>query len=452
MIHAADARPIAAIILAAGKGTRMRSSLPKVLHQVARRPLLHHALASAQSVTPERLITVVGTQAETVRLSAAAFAPGSVSVVQDPQLGTAHAVMQAMDPLQGFDGDVLVLFADTPLISTDTLRALQAEMSYGHAVCVVGFTPEDAGGYGRLIRDGDGNLKAIVEAREASPAEREVTLCNSGLMGIRADILRDYLPKIGNDNSKGEYYLTDLVALTRAAGHSCGVIEAAADEVLGVNSRADLALAEAAAQDVLRGKALAEGATLIDPASTYFSADTVLGRDVIVEPCVVFGPGVKVADRATIRAFSHLEQTEIAEDAVVGPFARLRPGTKVGQRARVGNFVEIKKAVLEEGAKVNHLTYIGDAHIGAAANIGAGTITCNYDGFEKHHTKIGSGAFIGSNTALVAPVTVGDGAIVGAGSVITKDVPPNALGVTRAAQTDRPGWAEAFRKRKNSAS
>lgn len=434
----------AAVVLAAGMGTRMKSALPKVMHPIAGRPMVSHLLSTVEVLGVDETVVVVGPGMETV---AAAVAPHPV-VVQADRLGTAHAVAQARAALTGFEGDVLVLYGDTPLLTPETLaRMVQARHAEPEpAVVVLGFRPADPGAYGRLVVDGEG-LAAIVEPKDATPEQLAIPLCNSGVMCIDGARLFDLLDRIGNDNAKGEYYLTDIVALARADGLTCAVVEGEEAELLGVNSRAELARAEAAAQDRLRAAAMADGATLVAPETVFFSHDTVLGRDVVVQPHVVFGPGVTVGDAVTIKGFCHFEDCAIADGATVGPYARLRPGAAVGEGAHIGNFVEIKKAIVEPGAKVNHLTYIGDARVGAGANVGAGTITCNYDGFLKHHTDIGPGAFIGSNSALVAPVRVGEGAIVAAGSVITSDVEPGALAVARGRQESRPGWAARFRER-----
>jgi bifunctional UDP-N-acetylglucosamine pyrophosphorylase/glucosamine-1-phosphate N-acetyltransferase len=370
--------------------------------------------------------------------------------MQKQRLGTGHAVMAAREALAGFDGDVLVVYGDTPLISAATLRRMLAarRSPENPAVVVLGFRPRDPGAYGRLIVDGRGHLQAIAEAKDANPEQRAVNLCNSGVMAVDGRMLFDLLDRVGNDNAKGEYYLTDMVQIARADGLGCDVVEGGEAELIGINSRADLARAEAMLQDELRAKAMAEGATLIDPATVFFSADTTLGRDVTVGPFVVFGAGVTVSDNVTIRPFCHLEDVVIENGASIGPYARLRPGARIGPDAHIGNFVEIKNATVESGAKVNHLTYIGDARVGAKANVGAGTITCNYDGFFKDHTDIGAGAFIGSNTSLVAPVKVGDGAITGAGSVIVRDIPADSLALTRGPHTEKPGWARRFRERR----
>ncbi len=432
----------AAIVLAAGKGTRMRSDLPKVLHPLAGRPMVGHVIATARAIGADPLVVVVGPGMEAV---STAVAPHR-TVIQERQAGTADAVMAAREALADSAVEtVLVLYGDTPLIGEGTLRRVLARRAEGAAIVVLGFRPADPGGYGRLVLDDTGRLRAIVEERDAGPKERAIPLCNSGAMAVEATLLFELAARVGNDNAKGEYYLTDIVALADEEGHVSAVVEAPAEELMGVDSRTDLAAAEALWQSARRRRAMAEGATLLDPDTVWFSFDTVLGRDVTVEPGVIFAPGVRVADGVRIRAFSHLEGAEVGAGAVVGPFARLRPGTRIEAAARIGNFVEVKNALIGEGAKANHLTYIGDAEIGADANIGAGTITCNYDGFAKHRTVIGAGAFIGSNTALVAPVSVGRGAIVGAGSTITRDVDEDALAIERAPQIDLPRRAARFR-------
>ncbi len=437
-----SSRNIAVVVLAAGKGTRMKSDLHKVLHPVAGRPMLLHLLAAADTLSPERTVVVTG--AGRAQVEAAAAPRGAQIAVQAEQLGTGHAVMQARDALAGFDGDVLILYGDVPLVRAETMRAMVARLDApdAPAVVVLGFRTEDPGAYGRLIvAPGSDRLEKIVEFKDADAAERAVTLCNSGLMAARGAALFALLAKLGNDNAAGEYYLTDLVELSGAAA----VIEADAGEVAGVNSRGELAAVEHAWQQARRAQAMADGATLIAPQTVFFSHDTVLGRDVTVEPNVVFGTGVTVHDGATIHAFSHLEGAEVGRNAAVGPYARLRPGAILSDAAKVGNFVEIKKARVGVGAKVNHLTYLGDAEVGAGANIGAGTITCNYDGFFKYRTVIGEGAFVGSNSALVAPVTIGAGAIVAAGSVVVRDVTADSLAVARGRQEERGGWAKRFR-------
>ena len=435
-------RPLAVIILAAGQGTRMKSAKHKVLHPVAGRPMLLHLLASIAELRPERQVVVVGAGREQVE--AAVAGTGAVIAVQQQQLGTGHAVAQAHDALAGFAGDILILYGDVPLVRAETMRAMLDRLNLGDELraVVLGFRPEDAGAYGRIITDGNGIIAKMVEYKDADAGERAVTLCNSGLMAVRSTDLFVLLDKIGNDNAAGEYYLPDIVMLP---GAQSAVIETEAWEVAGVNSRQEQAAIEAAWQDRRRSEAMRDGVTLIAPETVFFAYDTQVGRDVVIEPNVVFGPGVTVADDVMIRAFSHLEGASVGKGAEVGPYARLRPGADIGAQAKIGNFVEIKKAEISEGAKVNHLSYIGDASIGAGANIGAGTITCNYDGFFKYRTVIGAGAFIGSNSALVAPVKIGAGAIVGAGSVVTKDVEADALCLVRPAQEGKSGWAARFR-------
>ncbi|WP_231567913.1 bifunctional UDP-N-acetylglucosamine diphosphorylase/glucosamine-1-phosphate N-acetyltransferase GlmU [Sphingobium herbicidovorans] len=422
----------------------MKSAKHKVLHPVAGRPMLLHLLSSIAELKPERQVVVVGAGREQVE--AAVYGTGAVIAVQEQQLGTGHAVAQAHDALAGFAGDILILYGDVPLVRPETMRAMLDRLNQGDDMraVVLGFRPEDAAAYGRIITSGQGVISKMVEYKDADANERAVTLCNSGLMAVRSTDLFVLLDQIGNDNAAGEYYLPDIVMLP---GAQSAVIEAEAWEVAGVNSRVEQAVVEAAWQDRRRSEAMREGATLIAPETVFFAYDTVLGRDVLVEPNVVFGPGVTVADNVVIHAFSHLEGATIDTGAEIGPYARLRPGAKIGPNAKVGNFVEVKKAELGEGAKVNHLSYIGDANIGARANVGAGTITCNYDGFFKYRTEIGAGAFIGSNSALVAPVTIGDGAIVAAGSVVTKAVDADALCLVRPAQEAKPGWAARFRAR-----
>lgn len=438
--------PLAAVVLAAGKGTRMKSDLHKVLHPVAGRSMLLHLLASVGELGPAKVVVVTGALSEQVE---AAVAPQGVGVaLQREQLGTAHAVRQAEEALAGFEGDVLILYGDVPLVSAATMRAMVARLHADDApaAVVLGFRPADPAAYGRVIADADGRIARMVEFKDADYAERATTLCNSGLMAVRAADLWRLLALVGNDNAAGEYYLPDLVMLAAAEGRMSAVIETDEGEVAGVNSRAELAGVEAAWQARRRATAMAEGASLVAPDTVWFAHDTAVGRDVLIEPNVVFGPGVRVADGATIRAFSHLEGATVGQGAEVGPYARLRPGAVLGAKSKVGNFVEVKKATLGEGAKANHLTYLGDAEVGAGANIGAGTITCNYDGFLKYRTSIGAGAFVGSNSALVAPVSIGAGAIVGAGSVVTKDVEPDALALVRAEQRAKSGWAKRFRQ------
>jgi bifunctional UDP-N-acetylglucosamine pyrophosphorylase/glucosamine-1-phosphate N-acetyltransferase len=440
-----NARPVAAIILAAGKGTRMKSDLHKVLHPLAGRPMLEHLLASVDELGPARTAVVVGSGREQVEPLVAAH--GGVVAVQDPQHGTAHAVRQAEGALAGFEGDVLILYGDTPLVETGTMERMLGRLNAADApaAVVVAFRPADPARYGRIVASGDGTIDKMVEYKDASAAERAIDLCNSGLMAVRSEDLWPLLARVGNDNAAGEYYLPDIVMLAAADGRRSAVIETGAEEVAGINSRAELAEVELAWQRRRRARAMADGVGLLAPETVWFSHDTEIGRDSVVEPNVVFGPGVRIAERVRIRAFCHIEGAAIAAGAEIGPFARLRPGTEIGEKARIGNFVETKKAKLGAGAKANHLTYLGDATIGEGANIGAGTITCNYDGFLKYGTTIGAGAFIGSNSALVAPVAIGAGAIVGAGSVVTRDVAADALAVARGEQRERPGWAARFR-------
>ncbi|CAA7620275.1 bifunctional UDP-N-acetylglucosamine diphosphorylase/glucosamine-1-phosphate N-acetyltransferase GlmU [Magnetospirillum sp. UT-4] len=440
-----DRPQLAVIVLAAGLGTRMKSDLPKVMHPLAGRPMIQHLMATIGGLSPDRVVVVVGPGMDDV---AAAAAPAE-TVVQADRLGTGHAVAQARHLLADFTGDVLVVFGDTPLITAETLERMLAERRgpKNPAVVVLGFKPADPAHYGRLVVGAEG-LKAIVEWKDASPDQRAIPLCNSGVMAVDGKRLWPLVGRLANDNAKGEYYLTDLVALARGDGANCSFVLGEAEELLGVNSRVELAAAETIVQRRLRLSAMENGATLIDPETVWFAWDTRLGRDVVVWPHVVFGPGVVVGDRVAVKGFCHFESCRIADGVEIGPYARLRPGAEIGENAHIGNFVEVKKSVVEKGAKVNHLTYVGDARIGAGANIGAGTITCNYDGFSKSLTDIGAGAFIGSNTSLVAPVKIGDGAIIGAGSVITKDVSPGALAVERANQMELPGWAERFRASK----
>jgi bifunctional UDP-N-acetylglucosamine pyrophosphorylase / glucosamine-1-phosphate N-acetyltransferase len=434
---------LAVIVLAAGDGTRMKSARPKVLHEIAHRPMLRHVLDAVAPLEPRRTLVVIGPDMAAV---AAAAAPAE-TVVQAPPLGTGHAVKVALAALGAFAGDVLVLVGDAALITSATLAALLAERrrSPAAAVAVLGMQVPDPGAYGRLVVAADGSLEAIVEAREATPEQRAITLCNSGVIALEGALAPNLVGAIVNQNAKREYYLTDVVAIARARGLLCRAIEAPAEQLVGVNSRAELAVAEAMMQQRLRAKHMAAGVTLVDPTTVYLSADTAIGPDSVIEPSVVFGPGVRVGEGVAIRAMSHIVGATIGDHAIVGPFARLRPGTVLGARVHVGNFVELKAARLGEGSKANHLAYIGDAVVGREVNIGAGTITCNYDGFLKHETRIEDGAFIGSNAALVAPVTIGANAIVGAGSVITRDVPADALAMGRGEQVEKPGAARVLR-------
>jgi len=438
---------VAAVILAAGKGTRMKSDRHKVLHPIAGRPMLLHLIDSVAALGPERMVVVTGAGREQVEAAVAPF--GVSTALQAEQLGTGHAVAQAQGALAGFDGDVLILYGDVPLVTTATMRRMVERLHEAPdaTAVVLGFRPVDPGAYGRVIADADGRIAKMVEWKDASEDERRETLCNSGLMAVRSADLFGLLAKVGNDNAAGEYYLPDIVMLGAAEGRPSVVIETGEHEVAGVNSRGELAALDARWQHDRRAAAMAAGATLIAPETVWFAHDTMVGRDVTIEPNVVFGPGVRVGDDVVIHAFSHIEGATIGDGAEVGPFARLRPGAVLGDGSKIGNFVEVKNAVLGRGAKASHLTYLGDAQVGAGANIGAGTITCNYDGFFKYRTVIGEGAFIGSNSALVAPVSVGNGAIVAAGSVITADVEADALALVRSPQTAKAGWAAAFRDR-----
>jgi len=438
-------RATALIVLAAGAGTRMMSDIPKPLHILGGVPLLAHALAAGRALDPARVVIVTGHGAEQVERAAAHLAPEARCVRQDPPSGTGHAVLQARGALAGFDGDVLVLYADTPFVSAETLAAMRAARGRADIV-VLGFDAADPGRYGRLILDGD-RLAKIVEAEDATPGERAVKTCNSGLMAADAATLMRLLAQVSDDNAAGEYHLTDAPALARSQGLSATAVLCDEGEARGVNSRAELAAAEAAFQTRKRAALMRRGVGFADPGTVHLALDTVIDRDAFIEPYVVFGPGVTVESGATIRAFSHLEGAHVGAGATVGPHARLRPGATIGTGARVGNFVEVKAAAIGDGAKVNHLSYIGDARIGAGANVGAGAITCNYDGVSKHRTHVGEGAFIGSDTMLVAPVSVGDRAMTASGSVITRDVPPEALALGRAKQVNKPGLARRLMDR-----
>ncbi|MER2519865.1 MAG: bifunctional UDP-N-acetylglucosamine diphosphorylase/glucosamine-1-phosphate N-acetyltransferase GlmU [Bdellovibrionales bacterium] len=433
---------LACVVLAAGQGTRMRSDLPKVLHPVAHSPMIRHVLTACEQACAQKIVVVVASGMAAVE---AAVAPHGCVVQAKPQ-GTGDAVKAAREALRGFEGDVAVLFGDTPLVTAQTLQRLQARRrETGAAIIVAGFTPDDPFGYGRLALDGQGNLLQIVEEKDATREQRATTLCNGGAMLFEAARLWPLLDRIGCANAKGEYYLTDCVALARQDGAACAVVEISAEEVLGVNTRVDLAQAEALMQARLRRKAMLDGVSMQAPETVFLAFDTVLGRDVSLGPHVVFGPGVVVEDGVEIRAFCHLEGAKVARGASIGPYARLRSGAVIGASAHIGNFVEIKKAEIGVGAKINHLSYIGDAFVGAGTNIGAGTITCNYDGFSKFRTEIGAGVFVGSDTSLVAPVSVGDGAIIGAGSVITHDVPADAIAIARGKQVNLQNRAARFR-------
>ena len=429
----------ALVILAAGKGTRMNSDLPKVLHPVAGAPLLVHAMKSGAMLEPARTVIVTGHGAAAVAQAASDWDEEAVSVLQEEQLGTAHAVAQARPALEGFEGDVFVLYGDTPFIRPETLEAM-AEARLRQDVVVLGFEAADPGRYGRLLMQGE-VLEKIVEFKDASEEERAITLCNSGVIAADARVLFDLIDAVGCENAAGEYYLTDVVGLARDRGLSATAVACPEEETMGINSRAELAQAEAAFQTRARAQAMEDGVTLTAPETVFFAHDTVVGRDTVIEPNVVFGPDVTVESEAHIRAFSHLEGCHVSRGGVIGPYARLRPGAELAEDVKVGNFVEIKAARIDRGAKVNHLSYIGDAEIGEETNVGAGTITCNYDGVFKHQTRIGARAFIGSNTMLVAPVSVGDDAMTGSGSVITQDVEPGALALGRAKQVNKPGFA-----------
>ncbi|MCW9042304.1 MAG: bifunctional UDP-N-acetylglucosamine diphosphorylase/glucosamine-1-phosphate N-acetyltransferase GlmU [Pseudopelagicola sp.] len=430
---------IALVILAAGKGTRMQSDLPKVLHEIAGAPMLVHAMQSGAALDPARVVIVAGHGFEAVRDTVAAHDPDATVVRQKDQKGTAHAVDAARDALADFDGDVIVLFGDTPFVRPETLTNM-VKARGDNAVVVLGFEATDPGKYGRLVMQ-DQSLEAIVEYADATDQQRAISFCNSGVMLADSKALFSMISEIESDNAQEEYYLTDVVAIARKRGLSVTAVACAEEETLGINSRLHLAEAEGIFQERARRDLMELGVTLQDPASVMLSHDTVIGRDTVIEPNVYFAPGVTVESGAHIRAFSHLEGCHVSRGAIVGPYARLRPGAELAEDVRIGNFVEIKNAILDEGAKVNHLTYIGDASVGAAANIGAGTVTCNYDGVMKHKTTIGKRAFIGSDTMLVAPVTVGDGAMTASGSVITEDVPDGALAVARAKQVNKPGLA-----------
>jgi bifunctional UDP-N-acetylglucosamine pyrophosphorylase/glucosamine-1-phosphate N-acetyltransferase len=433
------------IVLAAGEGTRMRSSIPKVLHPVAAQSMLAHVLGAAPKGAGAALAVVIGPDHQAVADEVKRLRPDAATFVQRERLGTAHAVLAARDAIIGGADELLIAFGDTPLISAATFERLRAALKKGAALAVLGFRAADPTGYGRLVVE-DGRLMAIREQADATAEQRAIDLCNAGVMAFDGRKALEIIENIGSANSKGEYYLTDAVGIVRDLGLEAVVIETSEDEVRGINSKTQLAEAEAVMQARLRKAALEAGVTLIAPETVHLAADTTFGRDVTIEPFVVIGPGVSIADGAVIHSFCHIVQASVGKNASVGPYARLRPGTSLGEGARIGNFVEAKAATLEAGVKVNHLSYVGDAHVGANANIGAGTITCNYDGFSKHRTEIGAGAFIGSNSSLVAPVKIGNGAYVGSGSVITKDVPDDALAVERSQQTTREGGAKRYRE------
>ncbi|WP_353472625.1 bifunctional UDP-N-acetylglucosamine diphosphorylase/glucosamine-1-phosphate N-acetyltransferase GlmU [Salipiger sp. H15] len=435
---------LALILLAAGKGTRMESDLPKVLHRLAQAPLLWHALRAGQALEPARSVVVAGHGAAEVEASAAEVAPEAQVVIQEEQLGTAHAVAQAKSALAGFEGDALVLYGDTPFITVETLEAMR-DARAGHDVVVLGFDVADPDArYGRLVTEGD-ELLRIVEFKDTTEEERAIPLCNSGVVIADAATLMSLVDAVGNDNASGEYYLTDIVEIARARGLSAGVVRCEEAETLGINSRAELRAAEAAFQARKREELLDDGVLMSAPETVFFAWDSYIGRDAEIEPNVVFGPGVTVESGALIRSFSHLEGCHVSRGAIVGPFARLRRGAELAEEVHVGNFVEVKNSYLAEGVKANHLTYLGDADVGERTNVGAGTITCNYDGFFKHRTTIGREAFIGSATMLVAPVTVGDGAMTGSGTVVTEAIPAGALALARTKQVTKPGLATKMR-------
>ncbi len=440
----------AIIILAAGQGTRMNSDLPKVMHELGAVPLFAHALRAGAALSPERTILVVGHCGDAVEKAALNLDPEITVVRQGLQKGTAHAALQARGSLEDFSGDALVLYGDTPFISGDTLAAMARARSAGDDVVVLGFEAADPGRYGRLVMQGK-TLERIVEFKDASADERAISLCNSGVIAANASTLFELIDAVGNDNTSEEYYLTDIVAVARARGLSAGIVTCDEAETLGINTRAELSQAEAAFQTRARMSALENGVAMAAPETVFFAHDTMLGRDATIEPNVVFGPGVTVESGARIRAFSHLEGCHVSRDAIVGPFCRLRPGAELAEAAKVGNFVEVKNAQISEGAKVNHLSYVGDAFVGEEANIGAGTITCNYDGVSKHHTHIGARSFIGSNTMLVAPVRIGDEAMSATGTVVTADVPDGALAVGRTKMEVKPGLARRLFEKLRSA-
>ena len=441
---------IALIVLAAGMGKRMKSALPKVMHRAAGRSLLGHVLTSAAGLLPKRAVVVVGPDMDAVGLEAQRYFPGCNVAIQEERQGTAHAVSMAKEGLRGFTGTILVLYADVPLVQAASLSALAGKLDEKTPVAVLGFEAADPRGYGRLLKAKNGSIRAIREELDASSQEKKIRLCNSGILSVNSSVLWKLLPQIKNKNAKREYYLTDLIGLAAKADHRVGLVTCPEAEVAGVNDRVQLGAIEAKLQAQYRRDAMLGGATLVAPDTVYFSADTRIGMDVVIEPNVFFGPGVSVGDNVHILANSHLEGASISSGARIGPFARLRPGADIGEDAHIGNFVEVKKAVIGRGAKANHLSYIGDARVGAGSNIGAGTITCNYDGYEKHLTDIGSHVFVGSNTALVAPVKIGDGANIAAGSVITQDVPADSLAITRAELRVKEGWASRYRKMKES--
>jgi bifunctional UDP-N-acetylglucosamine pyrophosphorylase/glucosamine-1-phosphate N-acetyltransferase len=439
---------IALIVLAAGKGTRMKSEQPKVMHRAAGCTLLGHVLQSASSVGANRVAVVIGPEMEQVGLEAQRLVPNATIVEQAQQLGTGDAVKSCRDSLGEFHGSIIILYGDVPLVRPDTIKRLISTLSNEVPVVVLGFTPPEPSGYGRLILDDNGFVTAVREELDATPEERQIKICNSGILAASSPLIWRLIANLKNENAKGEYYLTDVVELAVAQGLKVALVEAEETEVMGVNDRRQLAKVESELQDRYRKAAMAAGVTLVAPETVFFSSDTKLGTDVIVEPHVFFGPGVEVGNEARILAFCYMENTKIGDGARVGPFARLRPGTVIGAGAHIGNFVEIKNSVIGAGSKANHLSYLGDTDLGPRSNVGAGTITCNYDGFDKRRTEVGADVFVGANTALVAPVKVGDGVNIAAGSVITKDVPAHALAIARASQEVREGWASRYREMK----
>jgi bifunctional UDP-N-acetylglucosamine pyrophosphorylase/glucosamine-1-phosphate N-acetyltransferase len=450
------AAPLLTVVLAAGQGTRMNSDTPKVLHKIAGRSMLGHVFDVLRELSPERLALVVGPGMEDVAAEGQAAAPTTETFIQAERRGTADAVLAAAAALVGHKGDVLVLYGDTPLLTAATLERMRAVLDQGAGVAVLGFEAADPTGYGRLLTNAGGELVAIREQADASEAEQQLRLCNAGVMAFRVQDLAGLLKRISGDNAQGELYLTDAIELARADGYSARVVVCSEEEVLGVNDRTQLAAAETIWQRRRRSEVMLGGVTLVAPETVWLSYDTVIGRDVLIEPNVVIGPGVVIEDGVTVHANCYMaghdgkrrDTVFLRKGAIVGPYARFRPGADIGPDVHIGNFVEVKNATIEAGAKANHFTYMGDARVGPGANIGAGTIFCNYDGFEKHHTDIGAGVFIGSNSALVAPVKVGDGAYVAAGSIITKNVPADALAVARAPQEVREGWAAKYRARR----
>ncbi len=445
--HRTDMTDIAIIVLAAGKGTRMKSAVPKVLHRAAGRSLLGHVIHAARQLSPVESAVVVGPGMEAVAAEARGMLPDARAAVQEERLGTGHAVLMAKPALAGFTGTILILYGDVPLITAESLAQL-ARLVDRSGIAVLGFEAQDPHGYGRLLRDAAGRVVAIREELDASPEEKAVTLCNSGIIAASSDLLWPLLDQVGNANAKGEYYLTDVVGLAAAAGAPAALAICPEAELAGVNDRLQLSGIESSLQEIYRRRHMLAGATLTAPGTVFFSADTVIGQDVVIGPHVVFGPGVRVEDGAEIHAFSHLEGAHVGAGARIGPYARLRPGAEIGSGAHIGNFVEVKKATIGAGAKANHLSYIGDARVGPGTNIGAGTITCNYDGYDKHLTDIGANVFVGSNTALVAPVKVGDGASIAAGTVVTRNVPADALAIARPGLELQQGWAARFRDMK----